>query len=186
MLPLRDVVTLTTPVPAPMRASGRALRARSLRGFVRGDAWRVGLVVAGLGLASGLARVYLVRSRAESRAEIHGVWLGMTPPDVRERFRAPGTGSWRSEMQADPVIIWTASSPDPGTTVSFEFHGGVLVAVRAVVPTSDPDAHGPSLDVSTASVLVRRGLTDGRVELTLLARDCPTHAEEVHRLINRR
>src|SRR4051794_14890457 len=106
MLPPRDVDTFTTPAPAPKRASGVSVRARSTRGYVRRDAWRVGLVVAGLGLASGLARVYLVRQRGEARAELHGVWLGMTPPDVRERFRAPGPGSWRSEMQSDPVVIW--------------------------------------------------------------------------------
>jgi hypothetical protein len=189
----RDVVANTTPASATMRASGTSLRARSSRsgtrgraGFARSSAWRVGLVIAGLGLASGLARVYLVRERAERRAEIHGVWLGMTPNDVRERFRTPGPGTWRSEMQADPVLIWTATMVEPRTTASFEFHGGVLVAVRMVVPTSDPDAQGPALDVSTASVLVRRGQTDGRVEITLLARDCPTHAEEVRRLISRR
>ena len=186
MHPSPDVVTLATADTALKRANGGVTRLRPRRGFVRSEALRVGLVVATLGLASGLARTYLVQHRAERRVELRGVWLGMTPTDVRERYRAPVQGTWRSEMRADPVIIWSALSPEPGSTASFEFHGGVLVAVRMVVPTSDPDAQGPSLDVSTASVLVRQGSTDGRVELTLLARDCPTHAEEIHRLLNRR
>jgi hypothetical protein len=155
-------------------------------GLARTEALRVGLVVAGLGVCGVLARAYLLRSSNEARVELRGTWLGMTPTDVRDRFRAPGPGTWRSEQRTDPALVWTAAEGAPPTTAYFEFHGGVLVAVRLDVPRTDPDAQGPAVDVSTASVLARRGQADQRVEITLLARDCPTHAEEVRRLIARR
>lgn len=158
----------------------RVLRKRCMRrGFARANTLRAGVVIAGLGLAGGLARYYLVRHAGERPVEVHGVTLGMTPSDVRGRFDAPGPGVWHSEMRADPMLVWTA----PGTTATFEFHGGILVAVRMLVRPTDPAAQGRPLDVSNASVLVRRVQTDGRVEVTLLARDCPTHAGEVRRLI---
>jgi hypothetical protein len=168
-----------------LRARARESR-RGQAGLARTEALRVGLVVAGLGVFGILSRAYLVRQNGEARVELRGTWLGMTPTDVRDRFRAPGAGTWRSEQRTDPALIWTAAEGAPPTTAYFEFHGGVLVAVRLTVPTTDPAAQGPALDVSTASVMSRQDQTDGRVEITLLARDCPTHAEEVRRLISRR
>lgn len=188
MHPPSEVVVSTTAVAALPRADGRvtvfprarATRRRGVRqGFAGSSALRVGIVIAGLGLAGGVARYYLVRHAGDRPFVLHGVLLGMTPSDVRDRFVGQPQGVWHSEMRADPVLVWTA----PGTTASFEFHGGILVAVRMLVRASDPAAQGRSLDVSNASVLVRRLQTDGRVEVTLLARDCPTHAEEVRRLI---
>lgn len=181
-------------------------------GASRVGGWTVGLVVVGLALGGVLVRAAIVSSNAGGPVEIHGVRLGMTPRDVRDRFAAfsPG-GQWRTTAAAGELALeWlpastpAASTPPPippaandgGTAepqppsaaapARFEFHNGLLVAVRLVVPPSDPAAHGAPVDVSTASVLARRGRTDGRVELTLLARDCPTHAEEVHRLLARR
>lgn len=162
------------------------------RGFARARALRVGLLIAGLGLAGGAARYYLVRHGSEETVEVHGVALGMTPSDVRSRFDARGPGVWRSEMRAEPVLVWTPSgttpmSPStPTTSATFEFHRGILVAVRLLVHGTDRAAQGRSLDVQAASVLVRRVQADGRVEVTLLARDCPTHAEEVRRLMRGR
>jgi hypothetical protein len=143
-----------------LRARARESR-RGQAGLARTEALRVGLVVAGLGVFGILSRAYLVRQNGEARVELRGTWLGMTPTDVRDRFRAPGAGTWRSEQRTDPALIWTAAEGAPPTTAYFEFHGGVLVAVRLTVPTTDPAAQGPALDVSTASVMSRQDQTDG-------------------------
>jgi hypothetical protein len=175
---------------------------RSVMGAARVRGWVVGLVVVVLVVGGALLRVAIVRSLAGSFVEVRGVRLGMTPSDVRERFVAPAPGgAWQAVARGEDFTLeWrpapplaqptTTSAPDAGGGTAqparFEFHAGILVGVRLVLSSTDPAAHGAPVDVSTASVLARRGRTDGRVEITLLARDCPTHAEEVHRLLARR
>jgi hypothetical protein len=153
------------------------------------EPWKLALLVTFLALASAVVRRVVIQSE-RGRIEIHGVFLGLAPGDVRTRFAPIGHGHWRSLEQADPVLEFLPDDgiarDDGGVQARFEFHGGILVAVRMIVPTSDQAAQGPSIDVSSASVIARRALTGGREELTLLARDCPTHAEEVHRLLDRR
>lgn len=112
------------------------------------------------------------------------IHLGMTPADVRATFAHPTAASsqWRIESTPETMLEWSSA----GRSMRFEFHRAQLMAVRAVLPMSDPSTHGAALDVSTATVLRRTMREDGRVELTLLARDCPTHAAEARRLVESR
>jgi hypothetical protein len=140
------------------------------------------LPVAVAGVVFFVARSRLDRDR-EPLAPFR-VRLGMTPADVRATFAPPaaGTSQWRLDSSGANAIEWRGS----GRSFRFEFHNAQLMAVRAILESRDPSTHGDALEVSTATVLRRRAREDGRVELTLLARDCPTHAEEARRLINSR
>jgi hypothetical protein len=150
----------------------------------------VWILVPVLALGGVALRAALVGAGAGDAATVRGVRLGMTPREVRERFAAPGAGQWRAGSEGGEVVLeWSpagGAAAAEGEVARFEFHSGMLVAVRMVLPASDPDAQGATLGVSSASVMARRGLTNGRVEMTLLARDCPTHAAEVRRLLARR
>lgn len=110
--------------------------------------------------------------------------FGMTPADVRATFAAPtAEGSrWRVDSAGETALEWRGGN----RFFRFEFHNAQLMAVRAVVESRDPSTHGRALEVSTAAVLRRVVREDGRVELTLVARDCPSHAEEAQRLMNSR
>ncbi len=112
----------------------------------------------------------------------HGVRLGMTASAVRERFEEPTLGAWRSLPSTgagDVVLAWTAAKGP--AEAQFELHNGMLVAVRAAVEVTDPDAKRPPVQSSRAVVRTR---TDegGHVRVTVLARDCPTHHDEAERL----
>lgn len=115
---------------------------------------------------------------------ILGVRLGMTPPQVRERFGTAVRGSFRSEaMGEDLVLVWTPDEPDASVrSARHEFHLGQLVAMRLVVDPSAPMARGPAMELTEVSILTREPGDDG-VEVTWLARSCPTHADEVERRI---
>lgn len=141
------------------------------------------ILVSVLAMGGVVLRTGWVGFRTEEGTEVHGIALGMTPREVRERFKTAVPGQWRFVAGDDPALEWLPSGPSSVERARFEFHGGMLVAVRLLLSAADPAAQGARLGVSTASVLARRGLTDGRVELVLLARDCPTHAEEVGRLL---
>jgi hypothetical protein len=70
----------------------------------------------------------------------------------------------------------------------FEFHSALLVAMRLEVSASSTLAKGAPIEVSASRVLSRvarqRGDGDG-VTITIIARDCPTHADEVKQLVSR-
>jgi hypothetical protein len=117
--------------------------------------------------------------------EAYGIRLGMTPAQVRAMFAAPtAEGSqWRVDSSGEETALeWRGKN----RFFRFEFHHAQLMAVRAIVESSDPSTHGRALDVSSAAVLRRVAREDGRVELTLVARDCPSHAEEARRLMSSR
>lgn len=121
-----------------------------------------------------------------SRAEVpdfYGVRLGMVPRDVRDRFTQNG-GAWTSEAAKDDfAIVWTApaGSADAPENTKFEFHTGSLVAIRADVPKSAPIATGDAVIVTQSTVL-KRTPSVNLVHVDILARACPTHAEEAKRL----
>ena len=94
-------------------------------------------------------------------------------------------------MADDFAIAWEPSkSPAPADPLEakFEFHMGILVAVRAKVPPAVAVAQGPAYVVTKAGVL-RRLETRPTNEspgpsptpytyIDILARDCPTHHAE--------
>ena len=123
-------------------------------------------------------------ARREPPDTFHGVRLGMTPGDVRARFQPPsgadGPASWRAVPGGEGMLEYSVPSREV-PKVRFEFHSGMLVAVRATLAPGDLAARGARRDLQPGSVLVRapRGAA---VELTWLSRDCPTHKPEADRL----
>lgn len=130
------------------------------------------------------ALLFVACSHAEV-PDFYGVRLGMVPRDVRDRF-TPSGGSWANEAAKDDyAITWAPpanASHESPTRATFEFHMGSLVAVRADLPADAPFARGDALVVSKSTVL-KRTPTNGTVHVDMLARDCPTHADEAKRLV---
>ena len=119
---------------------------------------------------------------------VPGVRLGMSPRDVRDRFDGGGEGGWQTKVGGgagasdDTVLEWTASgAASRATHARFEFHLGMLVAVRAHLR----EAVGSERVDLTPKVVTVRTPQDGGTELTMLARDCPTHHEEAESLASR-
>lgn len=123
---------------------------------------------------------------AEPKDPIPNVRLGMAPRDVRERFAPGGPGQWQTALGAgdDTALEWTArDSPTKIREARFEFHLGMLVAIRA--HTMDPVAKEDiTLTPKTVTVLApaREG---GGTTVTVLARDCPTHKDEAESLASK-
>ncbi len=117
---------------------------------------------------------------AKPSSDFHGVKLGMTAGDVRQRFQGP-KGTWKATPGEEMLLDY---SPDQGTvpTVRFEFHSGMLVAIRATLDPHDPSASLLPREVTAGAVIAREH--DGpHVKLTWLSRDCPTHKDEADRLV---
>ncbi len=115
------------------------------------------------------------RSREPQQVDFHGVRLGMSAGDVRRRFVGPA-GQWKV-TPGDGMVVDYAPEGGVLPRARFEFHTGMLVAVRATLPPLDPSAEGSERVVTPASVLVRKVEGD-HVAFTLLSRDCPTHRAE--------
>ncbi|MCA9530172.1 MAG: hypothetical protein KC543_08545 [Myxococcales bacterium] len=137
--------------------------------------WMATRVLLGIGGASGAQPFF-------------GVRLGMTAQDIRTGFALPG--AWRSEAGAlgeGPgaiVLEWRPADPvtSPVRAARFELHDGFLVALRAQLAPSSAIADGPAFDVNDQVVRHRERVAAG-VRYTVLARSCPTHADEVQRLL---
>lgn len=113
---------------------------------------------------------------------VRGLVLGLGPAQARDRLRVDRPGSFRSSAtEEDFALEWTPEEPGGEiASARLEFHLGQLVAVRLALSPDAPDAAGPPRTITAASLLTRepRGAV---VELTWLARSCPTHAAEVAR-----
>jgi len=142
----------------------------------------------------GLAACTSCRSEPASET-LPGVRLGMAPRDVRDRFDGGGEGAWQTLIgngggggmaggvgaSDDTVVEWTASNDHSRVShARFEFHLGMLVAVRAHLrePAVKREAR---TDVTPKTVTVLAPATDG-TDVTMLARDCPTHRDEAESL----
>jgi hypothetical protein len=175
--PIAPLGALVSSNPCARSLSPIAMIARRTRSRSWLYAAVVPIAVAGAVYAAAQAKL------AGDREPLHAYRLrfGMTPADVRATFSAPTAedSRWRVDSSAEPALEWRGRN----RSFRFEFHNAQLMAVRAVVESRDPSTHGGALEVSTAAVLRRVVREDGRVELTLVARDCPSHAEEARRLI---
>lgn len=130
-------------------------------------------------------------NRESPNESVPGVRLGMTPRDVRDRFEPGGEGSWQTRVGGgagatdDTTLEWSATS-EAGRVghARFEFHLGMLVAVRAHLRGAT--GPGGSADVSatpkTVTARVAGGAPKGGTDVTILARDCPTHHDEAELL----
>ncbi len=130
-------------------------------------------------------------SRAEAAEAMPSVRLGMSPRDVRDRFDEGAKGAWQTKVLTGPgddtQLEWVAGDPGAArvTTAKFEFHLGMLVAVRAHL--REPVA-AARIDVTERTVTSRSPTgptpTAGS-DLVILARDCPTHRDEASALAGR-
>ena len=129
----------------------------------------------------------VVRARNTSTgfSDLAGVRLGMTVRDVRARFDALGRGEWESRVDKDVILTWKPSDTTRGgpLAATFEFHLGILMAIRAELPPGDRAAKGPPFELTDAAVVVRERAPSSAIKLTAIARSCPLHAEESARLV---
>jgi hypothetical protein len=153
--------------------------------LVGASGWSVASMLLGRGLSATDGR---------DAASLHGARLGQVAGQLRSAFAPPGAGSFRAAPgQAGNGDLALAWEPSPGgdtaivpRDVRFELHAGLLVAIRAILPARNPHASGAPLQVRHASVVARIKNPDRTVSLTILARDCPTHAAEVRALLGDR
>lgn len=148
-------------------------------------------VVQWLGLVMLLAAVFCNTAacgREDAPEVIPGVRLGMTPRDVRDRFEGGAVGTWQTRVGAgagasdDTIVEWTASTErSRATTVRFEFHLGMLVAIRAHLRDA---VTAQRVDTTPKTVTVRAPTPGGAAgsDVVVLSRDCPTHHEEAESL----
>ena len=106
------------------------------------------------------------------------VRLGMAPRDVRERFRPGGEGTWQTALGTgdDTVLEWTSrDAKSPVAQARFEFHLGMLVAIRA---RTTETSRREEVSSTPKTVTVKAPAREGGSSITVLARDCPTHKDE--------
>lgn len=150
--------------------------------FLRGEPnqahvrYRLAVVVVVASLAAAC------KGGAKEAPVFHGVRLGMAPKDVRERFDQKGT--WGTAATKELTLTWnTTEAQGPVATAQFEFHNGMLVAVRAdVAPVDALVARG--FAVTDSSVTDCQPGIGTRKACRILARDCADHAEEVKALMS--
>jgi hypothetical protein len=146
--------------------------------------WLVVSVLFALALVFGGAGCSL----SDERAPLPGVRLGMSPRDVRDRFEGGEQGAWQTKLGGgagatdDTVLEWTATGASTRAThARFEFHLGMLVAVRAHLRAPAPPAGRVAATPKTVTGW-SASPSEGGTELTMLARDCPTHHDEAELL----
>ena len=128
-------------------------------------------------IAWGLLHLF---SPQEPPADFMNVRLGMTPAQVRARIAQPGRFVSTTDAEGLLVLTWTPNDPaDPVEEARFEVHDGMVVAIRVRLRQERP------ADLAIAPEYVRRTSPgpNGGAELTLLARGCPLHEEEVADLL---
>jgi hypothetical protein len=142
------------------------------------------LLALALAFAFGLGTTACTREEASNEV-VPGVRLGMSPRDVRDRFDGGGAGAWQTKVGGgagasdDTVLEWSASGDKTrATRARFEFHLGMLVAVRAHLREGVPATR---VDLTPRTVTVRTPEAGG-TDVTILARDCPTHHDEAEAL----
>ena len=136
-----------------------------------------------------LLAVALVLAAAGCRRDdgdvVPHVRLGMAPADVRDHFAPGGPGAWQTSVGKaadDTAIEWSATGHSGVVKhARFEFHVGMLVAIRATTTEHAVDAE--RIAVSSSRVVVRRAAPGGGTSIEVFARDCPTHRDEVTALI---
>ena len=130
--------------------------------------------------------MFLLAACREAPATFHGVKLGMRPDDVRARFDVPA-GHWQNDGGtggAGLKIVWQRDGQADGVErATFEFHNGLLVAVRATFgkPNGDPWLSGPKR-TETASTVIARD-PNGSANIRWIAKDCPEHEAEVRAIL---
>ncbi len=128
--------------------------------------------------------IFLVACDDARVPDFHGVALGMSPRDLRARFDVAG------KFEADPGAVgddfkmkFTPEKTATVTSAIFEFHMGVLVAIRADLSPNDSFAKGAAT-LATKTIVLHRAPSPESVHVDELARDCPTHHAEAESLVH--
>jgi len=142
-------------------------------------------------VSAALAAIFALggcRGQGVENATFYGARLGMTMRDVRSAFTPPSPGTWTAVQDATvPRLDWASSVPSPPAPVAsarFEFHNGMLVAIRAPLAAEDVHAAGPPVQTTSATV-VARDKDGARVSYRWISRECPAHKDEVAKLLAR-
>jgi hypothetical protein len=155
-----------------------------------GARWKwIAVAVLVLPAAAALATVLASTfASGDTIGPVRGLALGYGPAQARDRLVTDGAGSFRSTaIGEDFALDWTPrGAAGELKRARLEFHLGQLVAARLTLAPEAPEASGPEFELTETSVLTREVGEGGAVELTWLARSCPTHADEVERLIAER
>jgi hypothetical protein len=101
-------------------------------------------------------------------------------------FQAPAAGSWASEANPEPILRWQGPPGAPISQAIFEFHQGMLVAIRLRVSPGSPEAAGAEVEVTSTRVIARKKEPSGEVSVTVISRSCPAHSAEVAQLLRGR
>ena len=127
-----------------------------------------GAAALALAVPAGWAWIRLTSQRSDNLSEFHGARLGMSASELRRGFSLPGDFRVHSDGDADGelAVEWAPPAGEEGSSyfsfVRFEFHQGLLVAVRA--DTEDPSqvelAHTQPFVADAAAVLDVETLDD--------------------------
>jgi hypothetical protein len=131
---------------------------------------------------AGLLALLLLGCSSSREDAVPNVRLGMAPRDVRERFSPGGDGRWQTAMGQgdDTVLEWTSTSGAGAFThARFEFHLGMLVAIRA---RATQGGARESVRATAKTVTAWSAGSSGTYDVTVLSRDCPTHHDEAETL----
>lgn len=152
---------------------------------VSGKQW-FGAAVLALVIPTGWALYRWTSSLMSSDvpSAFHGIRLGMSVVDVRSGLQPRGTFSARPFGEAGWALDWQGADGSSLKRATFEFHEGLLVAVRAEVDREDPLASALGTTVTPGAVRRVSRRADGGFDVLILARDCPTHVDEVRQLIS--
>jgi hypothetical protein len=150
-----------------------------------GPTRRAWLLLAPALLVGGLGLWWSARRTGGDAVDIRGVRLGLSLSDTRTRFQTPDAGVWSLQSSPEPVLEWSSGQGEasPVRRATFEFHNGMLMAIRLQVAATNPEAAGPELEVGATRVLHRQR-QEGLATVTVLSRTCPTHAAEVRALLS--
>ena len=136
-------------------------------------------------IALGAVSATVVSSfSAPEPVSIRGVRLGMTAAQIRDRFDRGTAAAWRTEVSGPDLALIRAPAGELDRETRFEIHAGMLVAIRMDVRDDLPEAEGGPIVTTPASVVARSHPERGRTRISVLARDCPTHAAEVSALLS--
>lgn len=164
----------------PVRVRDEPLDERTWCKRIRVVIW---LAVSAALLASAAAALAALLRSEPDPGWFRGVRLGMSADQVRARFDAGAPASWRTEISGTDVALVRGPAGSLDREARFEFHDGMLVAMRLDLPASAPEARGEAVLETPAAVIARASEEPGRVRLVALARGCPTHADEVARIL---
>ncbi len=142
---------------------------------VRGD-------VRALKAALAVCALPFLLGACASDDSFEGVRLGMTAEQVRASFQ-PGT--WTTSMDEEGTVLldWLPEQAGQVEQARFEFHQGLLVAIRTTLSTDHPQASDPS---GFDDDVLRHVSTAGAqsVQVLWITRNCPIHRAEVEALLS--